>query len=151
MTDLFGNEEIRALSWKQPFASAMFCGKIETRIWGTSYRGKVLICTSKAAYNEAVLNICGASQFVNLMNVLKENADAMRTIDMDGFAVAIGTLIDCRPMTVYDERKTFVRYHPEKLMCHIYENVQAIEPFPWKGQQGWKILNDIEKQKIKLL
>jgi hypothetical protein len=55
----------------------------------------------------------------------------------EGKAIAIGRLTDCRPMKLEDEDKCFVQYCPD-LFCHIYENVQAIKPFPWKGSQGWK-------------
>ena len=44
-------EPIKALSWKQPYASLMLKGKIETRSWPTNYRGLVLICASKAPYS----------------------------------------------------------------------------------------------------
>jgi len=36
MIDLFNEETILALSWKQPFATAMLYGKIETRVWNTT-------------------------------------------------------------------------------------------------------------------
>lgn len=37
------------------------------------------------------------------------------------------------------------------LYCHFYENVQPIEPIPFKGQQGWKKLDQDFISKIKTL
>lgn len=54
-----------------------------------------------------------------------------------GHAIAVGDLIDCRPMTPQDEDDAFVLYRPG-LWCHVYENVRAIVPMPWKGGQKWR-------------
>lgn len=148
MTDLFGNQEVRALSWKEPFASLMLHGKIETRKWSTRYRGLVLICASQKPYTEAeLMGICGTStgaqKIFNFMNGrgIKENP---------GYAIAIGTLVDCRLMELEDEEKSFVEFWGH-LYCHIYEDVQPIEPIPFKGQQGWKKLDQAFIDKIKVL
>jgi hypothetical protein len=52
MNTEFLNQEIRALTWKEPYASLMLHGKIETRTWYTKYRGLVLICAGLKHYNE---------------------------------------------------------------------------------------------------
>lgn len=136
-----------ALSWKQPFASAMLYGKIETRTWETSYRGLVLICSSKVAYDQAtVQRICGPDLFYK-MCVAMNLTPNFHTIDFHGYAIALGTLIDCRQMVKEDEEKTFVRYRPD-LYCHVYEDVKAIHPFPWRGTQGWKEVDAETKNKI---
>ena len=132
MKDLFGEKELRALSWKEPFASLMLHGKIETRTWSTNYRGRVLICASKAPYNmKNRLAIMGFSNHMKVKN--------MGLKLFSGQAIAVGDLVDCRPMTRDDEAATFVKYK-DGLYCHVYENVRAIEPIPIKGQQGWKKL-----------
>lgn len=146
---------ILALSWKQPYGSLMLHGKIETRVWETKYRGRVLICTSKAAYSQdAALSISGAYQFQRLCHRLLND----ESIDVNGYAIAIGTLVDCRPMTPDDEDKTFVQYREpwvdktgkrRRLFCHVYEDVQAIEPFPWQGSQGWREVGEPELSRIK--
>jgi len=129
-------ELIRALWWKQPFGSLMLHDKIETRTWYTSYRGLVLICTSKASYSQqTVESISGPVQFKRLINELKND----ETLDFEGYAIAVGRLVDCRPMVKADEDKTFVAYNPD-LYCHIYEDVTPIKPFEIKGCQGWKKL-----------
>lgn len=136
---------LRALTWKQPYASLMLEGKIETRTWWTWYRGWVLICSSKSPYpNHAVLNISGNRQVVRI-----EQALAGKVVP-DGVAFAIGRLIACRPMHKTDEDDCFVAYQPN-LCCHIYADVQPIEHFPWKGSQGWKEVPDEIKKQIRIL
>lgn len=158
--DLFGQKEIRALSWKQPFAELMLHGKIETRTWDTKYRGLVLICASKTPYNEnQVMDIAGVDQACRIFNFLNDKAIKER----HGVAIAVGKLVHSRPMTPEDEEKCFVSYHKpwftedEKatramsLWCHVYEEVRAIVPFDWKGSQGWRKLDEETIKKIQYL
>lgn len=132
MSDLFGNEEIRALTWKQPYGLLMMAphNKIETRTWRTRYRGKVLMCAGKIGYHvDTIMELSGEKQYERIME---------RVIDKPmifGQAFAVGDLIDCRRMTPADEDLCFVAYNPD-LYCHVYSNVRAIEPFDWKGMQG---------------
>ena len=147
MKDINKNEVIRALWWKQPYASAMLVGKIETRTWPTKVRGKVLICASAKEYNfDEIVAISGDFRD-SLFADLTFKAE---TLGNFGNAIAIGDLVDCRPMTKDDEGKTFVQYR-EGLWCHVYENVQAIKPFPLKGCQGWRILSEEQKGLIEIL
>lgn len=146
---IYTNVEIRALSWRQPFASLMLPphNKIETRTWNTKYRGLVLICASKKAYPwDSVLQICGLANF---NTILELGQNELLAPDDDGHAIAIGALVECRPMQLSDEHETFVRYHPD-LYCHVYHNVRPIEPFPFKGRQGWTILDQATKELITL-
>lgn len=149
MTDLFGNEQIRALSWKEPFATLMLHGKIETRTWATSYRGLILICASKQPYAIKVIkSICGERQFARITELFEKlNIDVSFTC---GQAIAVGRLVDCRPMKKEDEDKCFVEYYSD-LYCHIYEDVKPIKPFSWKGVQGWKIVEQDIISKIEFL
>jgi hypothetical protein len=157
LQDLSSGAKLLALSWKEPFASLMLYGKIETRVWPTKYRGLVLICTSKKAYNhEQLYNISG-----NLVNdftrkVIGRNYDHWQNnIIKQGYAIAVGRLVDCRLMTKDDESKCFVKYREPwkeeriskktgkkkivevKLYCHVYEDVKPIKPIIWDGKQGW--------------
>ena len=148
MKNLFGEEPMLALSWKQPFGTAMLYGKIETRTWNTNYRGLVLICTSKSAYDEkTATKICGEIQFIRLCKTISKDMD---TLDLGGYAIAVGRLVDCRKMKPTDEDKTFVAYR-EDLYCHIYKDVKPIKPFDWKGCQGWKKVDDNTRKKISFL
>lgn len=132
-------KEIKALTWKEPFATLMLHDKIETRSWHTNYRGWVLICAGKKSYSrEELFNICGEAQYNRICNmVLPTNPDFY------GNAIAVGKLVACRLMTPEDEALCFVKYRLG-LYCHIYENVRRIEMFPFKGSQKWKNLTDIE-------
>lgn len=125
---------MKALSWKQPFAELMLYGKIETRTWQTNAGGEILICSSLKPYSaDEALEIMGIEQFKRYNYFLFDAPG----IPLNGFAIAVGILVGCRKMTQDDEDKTFVKYRPD-LYCHIYKNVTAIKPFPWKGSQGWK-------------
>ena len=141
------DQKLLALSLKQPYAELMLHGKIETRTWKTNYRGWVLICCSQKSYDYLkIQQICGSIQFQRVLklipfNLLQNNKNYL------GNAIAIGRLVDCRPMVPDDEGKCFVQYDPY-LFCHTYENVQAIEPFPWKGSQGWKEVNSETKKRV---
>ncbi len=149
MTDLFGHKEMKALSWKQPFATLMLHGKIETRTWNTSYRGLVLICASKIPYSvDQNVVISGYHQMTRITNLFLEH-DLAKS-DFLGYAIAVGELVDCRPMVPEDEDDCFVRWDMG-LYCHIYKNVRAIDPIPFKGRQGWTKLTPDFVKKLKYI
>lgn len=131
---------MKALFWKQPYANLMLHDKIETRTWNTNYRGEVLICSSKIPYSNKLVQII--SNKFNINEILKNEEIK------NGYAIAVGELIDCRLMLPEDEDKCFVDYNPN-LYCHIYKNVRAIEPFEIKGQMGWMNINEKIIYKIK--
>jgi len=147
------SSEVRALSWKQPYGTLMLYGKEETRTWHTNYRGLVLICISKKQYSMVeILNISGEYQTQRLMKCLSDN----RAVEIGptlGKAIAIGRLADCRIMTLQNaiktnqQDKTFVQYS-YGLYRHIYKDVVRIQPFDWKGSQGWRILSEDVKKLI---
>jgi ASCH domain len=99
---------LKALSLKQPWANMVASGEktIETRKWPTDYRGPLLIVSSKTP-----------------------------AIPPSGCALAIVTLVDCRPMTSADESAA---------KCHFYRGAYAwvlrdilrVKPFPVRGQLG---------------
>lgn len=133
---------VRALSWKNPFAELMLHGKIETRSRNTKVRGLVLICSTQAQYSGIqILEIAGVYQYKRIMT-----DDVLRHLKY-GYAIAIGRLVDSRPMELKDEDKCFVA-HRSGLWCHIYEDVIPIEPFKWKGSQGWTTVSEEDKAKI---
>ncbi len=141
------NTELRALSWKEPFASLMLHDKIETRTWYAKYRGLVLICASLKEYSpNEVHEISGQHQYSMIRNALTNEGEA-QMLKNRGYAIAVGELVDCRPMVKRDEDKCFVAFNSE-LWCHVYENVRAIELLPWKGSQGWRTVDDEFKDRI---
>lgn len=133
---------MKALSWKEPYASLMLKGKIETRSWATNYRGKVLICATRRAFTLTDLSaIAGAQQLSRIRQRVPET-DYLRSK-----AIAVATLSDCRPMTKADEDLCFVKFK-EGLYCHIYTDVQPIEPFFWTGVQGWSKVPEVVVESI---
>ncbi len=151
MKELFKNETIRSLSWYQPYASLMLHGKIETRRYPTNVRGKVLICACKKPYSiTQIAEISGHEQYIRIVES-KLSGHVFHRENL-GCAIAIGDLVDCRPMTKEDADKCFVGYNEDKkLWCWIFENVRKIEPFQIRGKQGWGILDEETKSKIKII
>ncbi|MBA4852067.1 hypothetical protein [Emticicia sp. BO119] len=141
---VLSKEVVRALWWKQPYANAMLIGKVETRTWCTNVRGKVLICASAKPYSVKQVDEISGLLVPSLFDAVNPDGS------LNGHAIAIGDLVDCRPMQYEDESNTYVQYR-EGLWCHIYENVRPIKPFKIKGAQGWRILTDEQKAMIELL
>lgn len=136
---------MHALTWKEPFASLMLHGKIETRCWNTNYRGSVLICSAKVPYDSFDVERISNVNFLRQINRLLSWDEMRLTL---GCAIAVGKLVDSRLMTIHDEEKCFVTFRPE-LYCHVYEDVRAIVPMPWKGSRGWSLVDpDFEKKII---
>lgn len=99
---------MKALSIKQPWANMIASGKktIETRHWFTSYRGQLLICSSK-----------------------------MPNVAPAGFALATCKLVNCRPMSRGDYTEACCDWY-EGAYSWILRDIQKLEPFPVKGQLG---------------
>jgi hypothetical protein len=146
MIDLFGQEGMKALSWRQPYAWLMLppYNKIETRTWGTTYRGPVLICVSKKAFTDKeVMDIAGEKQFSRICDLFGHN----KPLNL-GMAIAVGRLVDCRRMTPTDEDACFVEYLPTR-WCHVYEDVRPIAPIPFTGRLSWTPLEEEFILKVK--
>jgi hypothetical protein len=99
---------IKALSLKQPWANMVASGEktIETRKWPTSYRGPLLIVSSKSP-----------------------------NIPPAGFALAIADLVDCRPMTYADEGAAKCPFYPGAYAWMLHD-IRRIEPFQVQGRLG---------------
>jgi hypothetical protein len=99
---------MKALSIKQPWANLIVSGEktIETRVWATPYRGRVLLVSSKTP-----------------------------NIDPAGFALGTADLVECRPMTKRDEQDAKCLVYP-KAVAWILQNIKPVKPFPVKGQLG---------------
>jgi hypothetical protein len=124
-----------ALSIRQPYASLLLHGKtIETRTWHTTYRGLVLICASKIPYGlYDIEKISGNKQVDRILEVLPNYYTSAPV----GKAIAVGSLINCRPMDASDVDDSFVPYHfGYDTWSWIFEDVKPIKPIPWRGQLG---------------
>jgi hypothetical protein len=118
---------MKAISIWQPWAAAMQHGKkqVETRHWRTNYRGPILIHAAKRwTRNE------------------REVADRLfptATIDL-GAIVAIGVLIDCLPTEdlrlVVSAQEIAWGNFSDGRFGWVFDQVQPLEPIPYRGQQG---------------
>lgn len=104
---------LKAISIKQPWANLIASGEksIETRLWSTDYRGLILIVSSRQP-----------------------------KIEPAGYALAIATLVECRPMNSEDITKA---------RCEVYDGafawcLQDIRPIRPKQVTGQLGLYDVE-------
>jgi len=137
------DREIRALSIKQPFASLMFLGKVETRSFKTSYRGLVLIAASQAGYKNARIRaMMGSEAIGDLRNLIPYPC---------GLAIGIGRLVDCRPLQHDDPH--FIQWHPgwSPHYAWVFEDVTPIVQFGYKGQLGMPRITQPTREMIKVL
>jgi hypothetical protein len=155
MTDIFGKEEIRMLSFWQPFAGAMLYGKVETRKWSTQYRGLILICSTLTPFEKQPLEVRQTIELSErneselLLAKTVEKQIGHNVFDLNGYAIAIGRIVSCRRVRITDN--TFFK-HPPDLYAHIYQDVKRIIPFPIKGYQGLpRLINEETKAKIQIL
>lgn len=108
---------MKAISLKQPWANLIAEGKktIETRTWPTKYRGDILIVSSKSP-----------------------------PIEPAGCAVAVVTIVDCRPMTKEDEEAACCALYPGA-WAWVIENIRKVEkPFPVRGMLGIYEVDDVK-------
>lgn len=99
---------MKALSIKQPWANMIASGDktIETRRWRTDHRGELIVVSAKSP-----------------------------RIEPAGCALAVATLIDCRPMTERDEIEACCNWY-ENAFAWVLADVRRIKPFPVRGQLG---------------
>jgi hypothetical protein len=144
------DNEIRALSWKQPMAELMKHGKTETRTWSTDYRGLVLICASVNPFGDRELvDLCGPENYARILQMLGPKwFNAVKR----GSAIAVGRLVNCLPWKGEGPLvlSTFVKDLNGRFLW-TFDDVTPIETFPWRGQLGWKALTLEEKARIKIL
>jgi hypothetical protein len=99
----------KAISLKQPWANLVAEGAktIETRTWGTRYRGDIVICSSRKP-----------------------------PIRPAGCAIAVAELYDVRPMAKKDEEKACCELYP-KAHSWLLRNIRKIDPpIPVRGSLG---------------
>lgn len=127
---------MKALSIKQPWAWAIANKHktIETRTWYTSYRGELLIVSSKTpdrAMSQLTTQLSQRGQVIEY-----------------GKAIAVCRLVDCRSMTIADE---------DAAMCDVYdgayswvlEDVKKINSFSMTGQLGLYDIPEIFMQNVR--
>lgn len=105
---------IKAISLHQPFASMIASGAktIETRTWYTSYRGDLLIVSTKKP-------------------VIKPVAEYPT-----GKALCIVKLVGCRRMTIKDEAAACCQFYPGAY-AWLLDNIRTVPPIAVRGSQGF--------------
>lgn len=104
-------KKIKAISLYQPWASMIASGTktIETRKWATSYRGDLLICSTK----KPVIN-------------------GLRC----GVALCIVEIYGCVPFIKRHEPRACCDVYPGAY-AWLLRNIRKIEPFAVRGSQGF--------------
>ena len=99
---------MKAISIKEPYASYIDRGikTIETRTWGTNYRGELLLCCSQD-----------------------------KTSPLSGKAFAVCTLKYIRKMRPRDEKLACCYLYP-KALAWILEDIKPIKPIKVIGKLG---------------
>ena len=101
--------KLKAISLQQPYANLVASGRktIETRVWGTSYRGDLLICASLSGVGEP-----------------------------KGLALCVVELYLIRPMTPADAAAACIDLYP-RAQAWLTRNRRVLkQPFPVKGRLG---------------
>lgn len=116
---------MKALSIKHPWAWAIAKGfkTIETRVWGTDYRGSILIVSSLKPDRSM------------LEWFIKEAGQQIEAQMEYGKAIAVAELVDCSPMLKTDQDAALCDVYADAVSW-VLENVREIKPFPVKGQLG---------------
>ena len=131
------NLPIRAITLWQPWATLIALGykRVETRSWGTSYRGTLAIHAAARPMNKA-----GYA----LLSDLEETYDdvTLGGIFETGAIVAISQVIDCRLMTL----EVISAQTPLEIECGLWEPgrfawklagiKKLVSPIKCKGKQG---------------
>jgi hypothetical protein len=105
---------MKALSLCQPFASLVATGKktIETRVWPTRYRGRLLICA-------------GLRPWPTPSGYDGPPIDSLPR----GVALCTVRVVNCRPMTKDDEAAACCELYPRAWAWELAD-VEPVEPFP---------------------
>jgi len=145
------NGTVRLLTLNEPYATAMLHNKQETRNRNTNVRGLVCIHSAQKAYPyKKILEISGHAEYDRLARLKFDKTF--------GNIIAIGRLVGSLNMGDLQDRGVsmceiehdcYVKFNRD-LWIWVFQDVVAIKPIPFKGKQGWSILNDTQKQLIEL-
>ena len=147
---------MKAISLWEPWASLIRTGAktFETRTWKTGYRGELLICAAKGGLSRYALieilcywHIQGAlAPLVGKpLNLDIESNPTWAGVEIEhlnfGKAVAVVNLIDCKrtdDMTLgeIEIQKGFGNFSLGRYVWKL-RLIEAIDPFPVKGKQGF--------------
>lgn len=143
---------IKIVIFNEPTASLMLRGRLDIKNFNTAYRGYVLITVAKNPRGmTSVYSTYGHDNVIRMAAALKPTP--IQTVIGSrylGKAIAIGKLVDCRPMEPADSIRSFIDYE-KHLYAHEYEEVIPIEPIEITQRT---MLSDVSKsvrRKIKAI
>lgn len=133
---------MKTLTLTQPWASLVAIGtkRIETRSWGTGYRGPLAIHAAKNFPREAA-NLCAGDPFRAALQSAF-GPDFYPTDLPAGAIIAITHLVDCVLMTpdwiaaVSDPERSFGDYQPGRFGWLLGQVERLAEPIPTRGSLG---------------
>lgn len=136
---LVGTRFVKTICCRQPWAALVADGfkTIETRTWCPKYRGPLLIAASKAKpdWSDVYFGPYSNNEALHRAQLYLEEKARQQTVLRFGEVVAITKLIDCREMTVQDEKPAMCRVYPHA-KAWLLSDTRKIAPFPVKGQLG---------------
>jgi hypothetical protein len=123
---------------------------IETRTWETSYRGDILIASSKKpVFKDKFIAQCpNCFELAELQNFDAGGSDGIKLfcnecgqwvdtepldLSAGGIALCVVRLVNCRPMTKADEPAARCRIYP-RAVSWVLKDVRPVKPFPVIGQ-----------------
>lgn len=147
-------QRIRTLGVYQPYAGLILHGKVETRWVGSiidkktgerKYRkppfpfGKYLIYATIQKYRMTqVAVISGVEETEHIFAVQRENY--ISDFVIHGKSLCLADLVEIIDPITPETKNTFVLYQPPTEMQRrvglVFQNLQRIEPFTFKGKQG---------------
>lgn len=131
--------EVRALTLTQPWASLVAWGekRIETRDWGTIYRGPLAIHAAKSFPRWAV-EACFAEPF---RSVLAAHVEYLQDLPL-GAIVAVAELVDCARIApnyvagLGDQERAFGDYTPGRIAWELSSVRPLSQPIRARGSLG---------------
>lgn len=133
---------MKAISLWQPHASLIPLGLkgYETRSWGTSYQGPLVICSAKRSQKNQHLCWLAILEILESLGVETSNLPCWDELPF-GCAIAIVDLTNCIKMTQgfiaeQTESERLVGDWQVNRFAWKLENIRKINPFPIRGKQG---------------
>lgn len=139
-------DTLRCLSLWQPFASLIAIGakRTETRSWGTSYRGWVLIHAAKKCDQDVQDDIRAAMRLLESRRFEAPTPEQQAAANLPwkkllGVVVAIGWMAECKPAPQPPSDPldaAFGNYGPGRWGWRLEQVRPLPEPIPMRGMQG---------------
>ncbi len=156
---------LKVISLWEPWATlmALKAKHIETRDWGTAFRGDVAIQATLGGLSQSELfETCAREPFLSVLKLAGVLRTGMGVKDVSrafprGKIIAVGTIADSLPVTAIpilcqrlntDQERSFGDYSPGRFGL-VFENVLALpEPVPFKSRQGKLLELDPETERL---